>query len=66
MAEKQIIVEIDENGELTAETFGMVGPSCLDALDKLLKGLGNGDTEKKPDFYKSATVTSTNKITNNN
>ena len=66
MAEKQIVGEIGENGEISAETFGFNGPSCLDALDKLLKGFDKGDTEKKPDFYKHAGITTTNKITNNN
>ncbi len=62
MAE-QIVVEIDENGGITAETFGITGPSCLDKLDKLLKDFDKGDDDKKPDFYKSP-VLRNNKVTN--
>ena len=39
MAEKKIIIQIDEKGGINAETFGMVGAGCIEELDKLMKGL---------------------------
>ena len=53
MAEKRIVVDISENGELKAETFGFQGASCVMELDKLLKGLATQTSErKKPEYYK--------------
>ena len=53
MTEKRIVVDISENGELHAETFGFQGVSCMAELDKLLKGLATLTSEKKkPDYYK--------------
>ena len=37
MAEKKIVVNINDKGEIDAETFGMQGTECLQELDKLLK-----------------------------
>lgn len=60
MAEKKIVVDIKENGEVTAETFGFQGASCMAELDKLLKGLAlETITEKKPEFFDEARVTDT-------
>jgi len=63
MAEEKIVVEIDENGELKAETFGLVGPICMEKLDKLLKDFDGGDNEKKPDYYKHPTISPNTKQT---
>ena len=53
MAEKRIVVDISETGELKAETFGFQGVSCVAELDKLLKGLATQTSErKKPEYYK--------------
>ena len=53
MAEKKIIIDINGKGELKAETFGMQGTECLEALDKLLKDLAlTAETTKKPGFFK--------------
>ena len=60
MAEKKIVVDIKGNGEITAETFGFQGASCMPELDKLLKGLAlETVTEKKPEFFDEARVTDT-------
>ena len=60
MAEKKIVVDIKENGEVTAETFGFQGANCMAELDKLLKGLAlETVTEKKPEFFDEARVTDT-------
>ena len=60
MAEKKIVVDIKGNGEITAETFGFQGTSCMAELDKLLKGLAlETVTEKKPEFFDEARVTDT-------
>lgn len=53
MTEKKIVVDIKENGEISAETFGFQGVSCMAELDKLLKGLAlEITTEKKPEYFK--------------
>ena len=66
MEEKKIIVEIDNKGNLKAETFGMQGTECLDELDKLLKDIArNGTTIKKREFYEQKT-TLNNKVSNKN
>ena len=58
MAEKKIVVDIKENGEISAETFGFQGTSCMAELDKLLKGLAMETvTEKKPEFFDEVLVT---------
>lgn len=60
MAEKKIVVDIKENGEIKAETFGFQGASCMAELDKLLKGLAlESVTEKKPEFFDEGRVTNT-------
>jgi hypothetical protein len=52
--EKYIVVEIDENGDINAETFNFKGPGCVDLLNGLMKDLAliTGD-EKKPDYFES-------------
>lgn len=53
MAEKKIVIEINENGEINAETFGMQGTACVSELDKLLRGLAHeATTYKKPEYFK--------------
>lgn len=57
MAEKKIVVDIKENGEISAETFGFKGTSCMAELDKLLKGLAMETvTERKPEFFDETRV----------
>lgn len=36
MHEEKITIKIDENGELFIETKGILGPSCIDEVKKLL------------------------------
>lgn len=58
MAEKKIVVDIKENGEIKAETFGFQGVGCMAELDKLLKGLAmETETEKKREFFDESRVT---------
>ena len=42
MAEEQIKITIDKNGSFHAETHGLKGEDCLDALDELLGNLVEG------------------------
>ena len=56
MSEKKIVVNINENGEIDAETFNMEGIECLEELDKLLKDLAlETTTTKKEDFFRNST-----------
>ncbi|MDE6667589.1 MAG: hypothetical protein K2K38_04485 [Clostridia bacterium] len=64
MADKKIVIQLDDKGGIKAETFGMVGTECLDELDKLMKGIAlSGTTEKKKEFFEQETTTS-NKVVN--
>ena len=57
MAEKKIVIDIDESGSINAETFGMYGTECLSELDKLLKDLAlESKITKKDEFFKEGTV----------
>jgi len=50
--EEKIIINIDMQGKVDAETFGITGAKCLDELDKIMKDIANECvTEKKPDFF---------------
>lgn len=62
MAEKKIIIQVDDKGNINAETFGMTGAGCIDELDKLMKDIAlSGTTEKKKEFFEQQTTTS-NKV----
>lgn len=62
MAEKKIVIQIDDKGGISAETFGMAGAGCIEELDKLMKGIAlEGTTEKKKEFFEQQTTTS-NKV----
>ena len=57
MEEKKIVVDIDETGEIKAETFGLQGTECLEELDKLLKDLAlQTKVVKKAEFFKERTT----------
>ena len=63
MAEK-IIIQLDDKGGITAETFGMKGAECIEALDKLMKDIALAvSTEKKDEFFEQEITTSA-KVTN--
>lgn len=57
MVDKKIVIDINDKGEINAETFGMQGVECLNELDKLLKDLAlETNTTKKPEFFKEGTT----------
>ncbi len=65
MAEQRITIEIDENGKIKAETIGIKGEMCLDALQELLENEGDLLSVKKTDeFYQSQSVKQNIKIQN--
>jgi len=52
MQEYNVTIEIDEDGNIKAETKGMKGDICVGELDEILKGLdGEQDFKNKPEFY---------------
>lgn len=66
MGEKKIVIDIDENGKIHAETFGMVGTECMNEIDKLMKDIASrGSFTKKPEFYKQRTEVN-NMVNNKN
>ena len=55
MEEKKIVINIDDSGVIDAETFGIEGVECLEALDKLLKDLAlETETTMKEEFFKNS------------
>ncbi|MFD2442604.1 DUF2997 domain-containing protein [Bacillus sp. CGMCC 1.16607] len=51
MKEVKIILTISEDGEISAETQGMVGSVCLDELEKLLDGVEDIESVVKTEEY---------------
>lgn len=52
MQEYNIEIEIDEDGNLVAETKGFNGETCVNELDTILKGLeGDRSNKYKPEYY---------------
>ena len=60
MEEKKIVIDISEDGQIHAETFGMVGTECVLELDRIMKDLARSTTrKKKPEYFKEKTVADT-------
>ena len=52
MQEYNVIIEIDEDGNIQAETKGMKGDICISELDEILKGLeGEQSFKNNQEFY---------------
>jgi hypothetical protein len=51
MKEQRITIEIDHQGQISAESEGFSGDTCLRELERLLEGLspGTATLERKPD-----------------
>lgn len=53
---KKIVINIDEMGNIDAETFGMFGTECIDEIDKLMKDIALAGThKKKAEYYQQKT-----------
>jgi len=58
MQEYNVTIEIDENGDIKAETKGMKGDICVSELNDILKGLeGEQKFKNKPEFYNKNILT---------
>ena len=56
MKEEKIIIEIDEDGKITAEADGFIGKLCMKELEKILEDMPEiDDTKHKKDYYKKDT-----------
>ena len=63
MKEYEIEIEIDEEGNINAETKGILGESCVGELDTILKGIeGERDESKTSDYYKKGSAKTTNRL----
>jgi len=51
MPEQRIVVNIDESGKISAETFGFKGEVCVDALEELLGDIADLESITKTDEY---------------
>ena len=60
MAERRIEITIDQDGKINAQTEGIKGEMCLDALQELLGELDDMESVSKTDeFYQKETVAHT-------
>lgn len=58
MRERTIEVTIDEEGNVFAETKGIIGPICVEELDSILAGLeGEREVKNTGDYYKESPQT---------
>ena len=63
MKEFKIEIEIDENGNLKAETKGMEGKICINELEEILEGIkGEMSYKNKPEFYKKSKISNELKL----
>jgi hypothetical protein len=59
MKEFNIEIEIDENGNITADTRGFHGKVCEKELDDLLEGIdGESEDKKKPEYFAKEQIVS--------
>ncbi|MBI9109370.1 MAG: DUF2997 domain-containing protein [Spirochaetales bacterium] len=57
MTEYMIEIDIDENGDVKAETKGMCGEICVNELDEILNGIdGERSNKNKPEFYQKIKI----------
>lgn len=57
MKEFKIEIDIDEDGNIIAETKGVNGPICVTELDAILAGLEGERSEKnKPEYFQGGSV----------
>ena len=62
---QQIIIEIDEDDNVTLETLGFKGPKCIEEIKKITKNIATIDsTEKTKEFYEQDKSNIKNKIKN--
>ena len=65
MKEKYIVVDIDLEGNVHAETFQMEGADCVEEIHKLMKDIATLSLdEKKPEYYKSKVETQVKQVIN--
>jgi hypothetical protein len=58
MAQKNVVITIEADGEVLIEANNFQGVGCAAAtkdLQKVLAGGGDVETKRKPDFYQSST-----------
>ncbi len=61
MQEFNVEIEIDENGNIKAETKGMKGDTCVSELEEILAELeGEQSFKNKPEFYQKDTIVKIN------
>jgi|GEM_PF-3095958 len=51
--DKRIVVDIDSDGNIVSETFGYVGASCVEDVEKIMKDLAKMTCDNiKPERWK--------------
>lgn len=68
MSKRSIVLNIDNNGNMSAETFDMQGTECIAELNKLMRSMATVTSEnKKPEYYKGkARISATQKVKSDN
>jgi hypothetical protein len=63
MGDEKIIIKVDDKGDLTIETKGIVGPACIKEVKKLLDdSIAIVDSHKTDEYYMEAKVSATSQV----
>lgn len=64
MGKKQIVITLEENGEMKAETEGFTGHACMEELESIFEDENIViDKKKKPEYFTDKNVVKrTNKL----
>lgn len=57
MNRKEVVIDIDENGDCSIEGKGFVGPECEKSMKEIEQALGNvSSSQNKPEYNQRAAV----------
>ncbi len=63
MGEEKIILKVDDNGDLTIETKGIVGPACIEEVKKLLsESITIVDSHKTDEYYMEGKISAKTRV----
>lgn len=63
MSEEKIILKIDDKGDLTIETKGIVGPACIEEVKKLLsESIAIVDSHKTDEYYMEEKISAKTRV----
>jgi hypothetical protein len=65
MKDKKLVILINQEGQINAETFGYQGPHCVDEIHRLMKDIADLKNEiKKPEYDRGEIIRDNTVVTN--